>query len=195
MKNLAILFMLVVCNACLAQEVETRDMNNDVLVLSTTNEEFGFKEGTKYCLNLMTDGTNTEYAIGVETHKNIAHAFPDHAVLLLRLADGSVVELKALFSVAGEMDQKVKAVAFYPITPEQIASVSCGVTKVRVELYSVDKNDDPFMDYQEKEYKKDKIGKIIGKMKDVLDNDLQNILDKQKNNQEAVKRTDASAGF
>lgn len=195
MKNLAILCMLIVCNMCMAQEVETRDLKNDVLYLSTTNEEFGFKEGTEYCLNLLTDGTSVEYVIGVETHKNIAHAFPDHAALLFKLADGSIIELKAAFSAAGEMDQKVKAMAFYPITTEQITSLSNGVTKVRMELYSVDKKDDPFMDYQEKEYKKDKIGKIIGKMKDVLDKDLQDLIEKQKNNQEAVKRADASDGF
>ena len=78
---------------------------------------------------------------------------------MLKDANGNVVTLTTLQGSYGADTRNVGGFNLYEInvdyliTYEQLQQLSAGVTKVRIEL----DNDDPF----DKEYKKDKIGKVI----------------------------------
>lgn len=183
----------LISNVCLAQKIEGSQIENGVVRISTKSEEFGFKENTSYHLEVFSDGEQKDYMLMVSTEKNEAHSFPDNAKLLLKLMDNSVLSLQAVFSMAGELEEeKVEAFAFYHITEEQLNSLSGGISKVRVEMLSVDKNDNPYVENQEKDFKKDKIGKTILAMKELLDKELAKIVQQQAANKKALQRNESS---
>lgn len=178
-----------------SQKIEGYSSKNGVTVVQPESEKFGFKEDTEYALMLFTDGTKKEYIIAVGTEKNVAHNFPDKAKLLFKTADETVIALTALHSFVGEEKNKVNAAAFYPISKEQLESLTKGVIKVRLELLSIDKSGKAFVDAQEKEFKKDKIGEVLAKMENAIDLELQKRATEKEDAQKALTRSDSTDNF
>lgn len=80
--------------------------------------------------------------------------------MLIKTTDGEVVELSTLAAGTNEM-KSISGIniwevsAQYPITPDQLDEIQSGVTKIRIELGD--------SKTYEKEWKKDKLGKILAK--------------------------------
>lgn len=99
---------------------------------------------------------------------------PQNGRMLLKTKNGEVIELNCytgskyeIKQISGMKFHEIKAQ--FGITPEQIVLLQDGVIKIRIELKNVEGNT-----FYEKEFKKDKIGKIITKEYDLILNALQN---------------------
>lgn len=117
-----------------------------------------------YSLELYSDGEKTQYAIRVylwSTSKK-SHIFPSHSKMLLKLADNSVIELT---SVLNDFDiEKSFTSAYFPISESELQRTFSGIIKTRMEVLSINKDDNSiFTDFQDYEYKKDKMGKQLEK--------------------------------
>lgn len=122
-----------------------------------------------YSLEFYSDGEKTQYAIRVflwSTPKK-SHIFPSHSKMLLRLADNSVIELTSVFN---DFDiEKSFTSAYFPISESELQRTFAGITKTRIEVLSINKDDSSiFTDYQDYEYKKDKMGKQMEKWHDAI---------------------------
>lgn len=117
-----------------------------------------------YSLELYSDGEKTQYAIRVylwSTSKK-SHIFPSHSNMLLKLTDNSVIELTSVFN---DFDiEKSFTSAYFPISESELQKIFAGIKKTRIEVLSISKDDNSiFTDYQDYEYKKDKMGKQLEK--------------------------------
>lgn len=99
---------------------------------------------------------------------------PQNGRMLIKTKNGEVIELSCypgskyeIKQISGMKFLEIKAQ--FGITPEQIALLQNGVIKIRIELTNVEGNT-----FYEKEFKKDKVGKIIMKEYDLILNALQN---------------------
>jgi hypothetical protein len=103
--------------------------------------------------------------------------------LLFKTYDGTVIELTSVISELVQIADGVwEPTAYYPISQEQLGKLFTGISKIRVEMLSYNKKEDtPFMDYPEKEFKKDKMGK---QFKEMFDN-----IEKKQLTQPKVKKT------
>lgn len=117
-----------------------------------------------YSLELYTDGQTMQYAIRIymwSTPKK-PRIFPSHSKLLLKLVDNSVIELTSVFN---DFDiEKSFTSAYFPISESELQKIFAGIKKIRIEVLSISKDDNSiFTDYQDYEYKKDKMGKQLEK--------------------------------
>lgn len=117
-----------------------------------------------YSLELYSDGEKTQYAIRVylwSTTKKF-RIFPSHSKMLLKLIDNSVIELTSVFN---DFDiEKSFTSAYFPISKSDLQKAFSGIIKTRIEILSTNKDDNSiFTDYQDYEYKKDKMGKQLEK--------------------------------
>lgn len=117
-----------------------------------------------YSLELYTDGQTMQYAIRIymwSTPKK-PRIFPSHSKLLLKLVDNSVIELTSVFN---DFDiEKSFTSAYFPISESELQKIFAGIKKTRIEVLSISKDDNSiFTDYQDYEYKKDKMGKQLEK--------------------------------
>lgn len=87
--------------------------------------------------------------------------------MLLKLADNSVIELTSVFN---DFDiEKSFTSAYFPISESELERTFAGITKTRIEVLSINKDDGSiFTDYQDYEYKKDKMGKQMEKWHDAI---------------------------
>ena len=117
-----------------------------------------------YSLELYSDGEKIQYAIRVYlwSSPKKSHIFPSHSKMLLKLADNSVIELT---SVLNDFNiEKSFTSAYFPISESDLQRTFSGITKTRMEIISINKDDNSiFTDYQDYEYKKDKMGKQLEK--------------------------------
>lgn len=117
-----------------------------------------------YSLELYSDGEKTQYAIRVylwSTSKK-SHIFPSHSKMLLKLTDNSIIELTSVFN---DFDiEKSFTSTYFPISESELQRTFSGITKTRMEVLSINKDDNSiFTDYQDYKYKKDKMGKQLEK--------------------------------
>ncbi len=115
-------------------------------------------------LNAAQNGTNKEdviYSIILRTNATAPLSVPKDGRLLIKLMDDSIIELKTEIEYSDNVGEVrtgsivYTAYSIFPsfvVTPEQIALISKGVKKIRLETT---------LDPIDKEYKKDKMGKII----------------------------------
>lgn len=122
-----------------------------------------------YSLELYTDGQTMQYAIRIymwSTPKK-PRIFPSHSKLLLKLVDNSVIELTSVFN---DFDvEKSFTSAYFPISESELQRLFTGIKKTRIEVLTISKDDNSiFTDYQDYEYKKDKMGKQLEKWQNAI---------------------------
>lgn len=122
-----------------------------------------------YSLELYADGQTMQYAIRIymwSTPKK-PRIFPSHSKLLLKLVDNSVIELTSVFN---DFDvEKSFTSAYFPISESELQRLFTGIKKTRIEVLTISKDDNSiFTDYQDYEYKKDKMGKQLEKWQNAI---------------------------
>lgn len=193
-RILSIAIFAIVALAGYAQKLENSGTSNGVLKISTTEYTLKLAHDFNLSLEKYNDGVNTQYFIKGESEKNESHSFPENAKMLFKLSDGSVMELTAFFSYINYIESKndYYPTAYYPISEGQLQQLFGGISKIRVEMLSVDKDEVIFQDLQDIDYKKDKLGAVFKTMYNVIADEEKHISDMS---QKATTVKDASADF
>ena len=145
-----------------AQKILSDDTSNGTrsIITSKENVKSGNDKIVVYAgLSFMQSGDTPTYFLSLKLSAMKHLAISKDGRSMLKDANDNVATLTTLQGSYGADTRNVGGFNLYeinvdyPITYEQLQQLSAGVTKVRIEL----DNDDPF----DKEYKKDKIGKVI----------------------------------
>lgn len=145
-----------------AQTILSDDTTNGTrsIITSKENVKSGNDKIVVYAgLSFMQSGNTPTYFLSLKLSAMKHMAISKGGRIMLKDANGNVITLTTLQGSYGAENRNVGGFNLYeinvdyPITYEQLQQLSAGVTKIRIEL----DNDDPF----DKEYKKDKIGKVI----------------------------------
>lgn len=167
------IFLIAMCFLCgtsaYCQKIKGNVTQNGVHWLSTEPYKFELEDELFIDLILLSDGADIEFYLKCESENLKYHNFPDEAKLLFKTMDDTTVELKSCYTELIKGDVSRAPLAMYPITEQQLQSLFNGIAKLRVEMLSYNKKDDTiFKDFQDVEYKKDKLGKEFKKMYDLL---------------------------
>lgn len=147
-----------------AQKVISDDIDNGIrtIITSKENVKSGNDRIVVYAGLSMSQTENTTlYMLSLKLSAMKHLAISKGGRILIKDKDVNVITLTSLKGSYGADFKNVAGFNLYeinvdyPITLEQLNQLAEGVTKVRIEL----DNDEPF----EKEYKKDKIGKVLAK--------------------------------
>lgn len=189
-----LIFYIISSLNAFSQKVESDDINNGVRRIQSKSETIEFEEDFRYNLEKFICNNEVQYFIRGRMEENSFHNFPCNCKLLLKSFNGEIIDLTSvlsefsyreapLFSMITPINGLIwEPVAYYPITQEQLKKLFTGISKIRVEMLSYNKKEDkPFMDYPELEFKKDKIGK---QFKEMFDN-----IEKKQLTQPKVKKT------
>lgn len=131
---------------------------------------FGGVTQVFFNLELYTDGKSKQYAIKMKlnplANNEYDLLFPASSLLLLKLSDDSILELKSAFrrvgddKIFGSASAKMNE-AIFPIEEEQLKSLFTGVKKLRVNIMFADpKTKLPDLDLK-KEYKEHEFDKKV----------------------------------
>jgi len=110
---------------------------------------------------------NSLYSLCIQLNCGEVTSIHKGGRMLLKTFDGNVVELSTYMGGSDEL-KSISGVnmwqisAQYPITPEQLTMLEKGIAKIRIEL-----GDSKTYD---KEWKKDKVGKILAKESTLIQN-------------------------
>lgn len=183
-KKIFLLFtLLIIAFNSFSQKVESDDIKNGVRRIQSKDETIDFENFFRYNLEKFICNNESQYFIRGRSEENEYHNFPNNCKLLFKTYDGTVIELTSVISELVQIADGVwEPTAYYPISQEQLGKLFTGISKIRVEMLSYNKKEDtPFMDYPEKEFKKDKMGK---QFKEMFDN-----IEKKQLTQPKVKKT------
>lgn len=145
-----------------AQTILSDDTTNGTrsIITSKENVKSGNDKIVVYAgLSYMQSGDTPTYFLSLKLSAMKHMAISKEGRIMLKDADGNVITLSTPQGSYGADTRNVGGFNLYeinvdyPITYEQLQQLANGVTKIRIEL----DNDEPF----DKEYKKDKIGKVI----------------------------------
>lgn len=166
-----------------SQKVESDNIENGVRRIQSKDETIEFENYFRFNLEKFIYNDESQYFIRGRSEENEYHNFPNKCKLLFKTFDGTVIELASTFSELVQINSGVwEPTAYYPISNEQLQTLFNGISKIRVEMLSYNKKEDtPFMDYPELEFKKDKMGK---KFKEMYDN-----VEKKELTQPKIKKT------
>ena len=166
-----------------SQKVESDNIENGVRRIQSKDETIEFENYFRFNLEKYIYNDESQYFIRGRSEENEYHNFPNKCKLLFKTFDGTVIELASTFSELVQINSGVwEPTAYYPISNEQLQTLFNGISKIRVEMLSYNKKEDtPFMDYPELEFKKDKMGK---KFKEMYDN-----VEKKELTQPKIKKT------
>lgn len=158
--------MTLVCLLALlpaqAQKILSDDTSNGTrsIITSKENVKSGNDKIVIYVgLSFMQSGDTLTYYLSLKLSAMKHMAIGKEGRIMLKDANGNIVTLTTLQGSYGADTRNVGGFDLYeinvdyPITYKQLQQLANGVTKIRIEL----DNDDPF----DKEYKKDKIGKVV----------------------------------
>lgn len=145
-----------------AQKILSDDTTNGTrsIITSKENVKSGNDKIVVYAgLSYMQSGDVPTYYLSLKLSAMKHIAISKEGRILLKDNEGKVITLSTPQGSYGAETRNVGGFNLYevnvdyPISYEQLQQIANGVTKVRIEL----DNDEPF----DKEYKKDKIGKVI----------------------------------
>lgn len=192
-KNLLLLFLFLSL-LCSAQKVEKDIVENGVELIRTDSKGMKFADDAYYSLQLLTDGENYEYYIVIQSETNKVHSFPEDAKLLLKTKAGETIELVAFYSVIMDYgNDSYQPIAFYPILENQLKATFDGISKVRAEMLSIDKDGSVYNDVRDN--KKD-MGKDLKKMYEAIQKKLESNRVLQAKDNKAIERNEnISEGF
>ncbi len=166
MKNIWFLFLLLVVGIgeINAQKIENDSYTNDARFIVTSLEaarSFTDKVFISFGMEFFQpEGTEGDYLVAIKLVGSSDLQIPQGGRMLLKTNNGDVVQLEALNKGISGQETNMGYTSFYvnasyPVTIDQLNELFPGITKVRVELESAE----PF----EKEFSKDKIGKVLKK--------------------------------
>lgn len=154
-----------------ATKIEEYKENNGVLCLKTSSETIDLTHGFDLRLMRLSHGETVQYFICGESETNKYHNIPGKGMFEFVLMNGESITLFSAFSYVNQLgEHSYKPTAYYPITQDQLEQLKIGIKSIKVELLSYDKKTDTVTsEIQEAVYKKDKIGKKIAEMEDVIE--------------------------
>lgn len=200
-KKLLLIFAFISTTlSALSQKVAFDNVRNGVRCIQSKVETIDFDNYFRYNLEKFISNGISQYFIRGRSEENEYHNFPCNCKLLFKTFDGEVIELTSVIAELVQIGDNVwEPTAYYPITKEQLGMLFNGISKIRVEMLSYNKKEEaPFMDYPEKSFKKDKMGK---QFKEMFDNIEKEELTQPKTKQEKIekgtslKRENAADGF
>lgn len=196
-----IIFLIAISFLCgthvYGQKITRNEISNGVYRIVAEPFELELEDDFIGCIHLYYDKETYEFIIELDGKSNKLHNFPEEAKLLFKTMDGSTIELKAFDTEIGKGMDYLQVpykypFAFYSISEQQLQSLFNGISKIRVEMLSYNKKEKTiFKDFQDIDYRKDKLGKLFNKTYNKLMAE-KNKIDKQN---EALLNKDASADF
>lgn len=183
---LSIIAFFAITINCFSQIIVDEVRNGIRGIYPTEEKKLKLSDGFDYRLvKLITPSGISQYYIQCSLGYLKYNNFPNNSKLLFKTFDNKVIELTSIISYL-EPDINHCPFAYFPITQVQLESLFTGISKVRVEILSYDNREDkPFVDYPEKEYKKDEIGKNLRKMFTIIEQQSLNV--SKDNNSETKK--------
>lgn len=174
-KLIALLTAFLVSLSAYAQKIETDDTesNGTRYIFCTQENVGGFSDKIKLFIGLgymRPEDKNGEYFLSVKLNCGEVTKIPKGGRMLIKTTAGETVELATLVAGSDEM-QTISGVNLwkvsvqYPIAVDQLEQLISGVAKIRIEL-----SDSKTYD---KEWKKDKVGKVFSKEYGLIQNALQ----------------------
>ncbi len=164
-KVIALLVCLMMGTAAYAQKIVSDDTSADGnrYIFCSKENVGGFSDkmklfaGLSYMLPADGDG---QYYLCVQLNCGEVTSIHKGGRMLIKTSSGEVVELATLAAGTDEMEtisgiNLWEVSAQYPITLEQLEQIQSGIVKMRIELAE--------SKTYEKEWKKDKLGKILAK--------------------------------
>ena len=149
-----------------SQKTDSDYIQNGVRRIQSKSETIDFENFFRYNLEKFVCNGESQYYIRGRSEENEYHNFPNNCKLLFKTFDGKIIELTSVISELVYLDNAVwEPTAYYPITRNQLDTLFTGISKIRVEMLSSNKQQEkPFLDYPELEFKKDKMGKQFQEM-------------------------------
>ena len=180
-KTLGVLALLVVmsANIAYAQKIESDMTENGVRTIFCEQKGVsGFSDKVKVFVGLTANQKpdGLQYYISVKLNTSEVYEVPKGGKLLLKTTSGDIVELTSpnghSFNPATDM-QVVSGIkmmtisVLYAVTEEQLAQISAGVSKIRMQVFT-ERGDELF----DKDFKKDKIGTVVKKERQLVQDAL-----------------------
>lgn len=162
MKQILLLLLCIFTLTANAQKILSDDLRDGTrsIITSKENVKSGNDKIVLYVgLSYMGNDDTSSYYLSLKLSAMKHLGIAKDSRILLKDTDGNVITLTTPQGSYGADMKNVGGFTLYeinvdyPVTLDQLQQLSEGVTKVRIEL----DNDEPF----DKEYKKDKIGKVI----------------------------------
>lgn len=180
MKKLALFLSIIAAlhgSSAFSQEIEyDKTQNGERSIMCKYENVRSMKDKTVFSVALQVEENSKEelsYFLSLKTTSNTPITVPEGGILLLKLEDDSIIELKTLMKYAGTVRDvhNINGYVFsdytifpsFPINEVQISKLSKGVKKIRIETID---------GYRDKDFKKDKIGIAIKGQYDLLQNQL-----------------------
>ncbi len=180
MKKLALFLSIIAAlhgSSAFSQEIEyDKTQNGERSIMCKYENLRSMKDKTVFSVALQVEENSKEelsYFLSLKTTSNTPITVPEGGILLLKLEDDSIIELKTLMKYAGTVRDvhNINGYVFsdytifpsFPINEVQISKLSKGVKKIRIETID---------GYRDKDFKKDKIGIAIKGQYDLLQNQL-----------------------
>lgn len=151
-----------------------------------------------YNLELYSDGQTKQYALKIYlwSSKKKYQILPLQSKALIKLSDDSVLELN---SIINDVDYEHGfSYTYYPINEKDLKKTFEGIKKVRIETLTSNDNSSTFIEYQDIEFNKDKMGKNLNKWYDAINEEYlkkANSLTLQSNSSKENKISDIKEGF
>ncbi len=168
MKKLVLLAVLILSSIfSFAQTIETDKINEkgDRLIAGSLEPIRSFTDKHYFFVALYAfqakGDDEASYSIILQTNSTTPISVPQGGRLLIRLQDDSVMELRTLIEYTDKVGKVITGAIVhtnysiqpsFDVTPEQIDKISKGVKKIRLETS---------LDPIDKEFKKDKMGRVI----------------------------------
>lgn len=167
MKKVILLFFLALSQLAYSQKIEFDKVEGDKRYIFCSHQSIrDFKDQTVLYVALYASQykDQTFYDLSIKAVQQTEITIPKGSELLIKLMDDSIITLTTpmdysdkigeVKNVGGYVFTQYTVTPTYSITPEQIELICKGVKKIRI------KN---LLEPIDKEFKKDKIGKIITK--------------------------------
>lgn len=173
------------------------EVKNNVRELMYLPKTIKLSDKVNYCLTKYI-GLNgvSQYFIYCYYDHLTYHNFPNNSKLLFKTFDNKIVELTSIYSDLVPNPENAPF-AYFPITQEQLETLFTGISKIRIEILSYDhKEDKPFVEYPELEYKKDKIGKVFQTMYTYIEKkSMKKVKGNKKNQEKTLERKINNSDF
>jgi hypothetical protein len=196
-KVFFLIAFITITHNCYSQKILWDEIQNNVRLIGTMPKVIKISDNLDYYLmKLISTEGKSQYFLSCNTEYLNYHNFPNNSKLLFKTFDNKIVELTSIYSDLVPETLHVPF-AYFPITQSQLETLFTGISKIRLEILSYDhKEDKPFVEYPEIEYKKDKIGKILQTMYTNIEQQcMKEMKDKKKNKEKTLERKTNTSDF
>lgn len=205
MKSRFLILFTISWIACCgySQKVEFDGVNNEVRLIESKTKVIKFPKfphiwGYRLEKYISSDGNSQFFLCGV-SELNEYHNFPVNSKILLKTVNDKIIELTSVYSHYKSITAyDWVPEAFFPITLNQLEILFNGISKIRVERMSYDKIEEkPYIEYPEKEFKKDEMGKNLKEMFTNIELQCKKEIKKEKRNnkKKTLERSTDNSNF